>query len=262
VASRSLSSIAFAALIAAGASACSESTSPAVADGQSVSLSFSGARPAVVGGAMAVSVAPGDTMVLGSGADTLRITSVEVVLREIELERASVSVSCDSTLDEDACEEFSLGPQLVSLPLRPGASTALTVPIDSGSYRKVKFDIHKPGGDSLDTAFKAAHPEFATISIRVRGTFNGTPFTYTSALDEEQEFTFDPPFVIDASGAPANLTVRLDVSLWFRSGSSGALIDPATANVGGPNEGVVKENIKNSIKAFEDDDHDGDEHDG
>ena len=40
------------------------------------------------------------------------------------------------------------------------------------------------------------------------------------------------------------------------------LIDPATANQGGANKSLVDNNIKNSIKAFEDDDHDGDERDG
>lgn len=259
---RSWGGIAVAAIVAVSLTACGDSTSPLPGSGQNVSLSFSGVRPAGISGAMTVLSGTGDTMVLASGEDTLRITSIEVVLREIELERASASVSCDSTLDADACEEISLGPQLVSLPLVPGVSAALTAPIDSGSYRKVKFDVHKPGGDALDQAFIAAHPEFATISIRVRGTFNGTPFTYTSALDEEQEFTFDPPFVVDASGASTSLTVRLDVSLWFRQSGSGALIDPATANVGGVNEGVVQENIKNSIKAFEDHDRDGDERDG
>ena len=33
------------------------------------------------------------------------------------------------------------------------------------------------------------------------------------------------------------LTIRLDVSTWFVN--SGALIDPTSANVGGPNEGIV-----------------------
>jgi len=37
------------------------------------------------------------------------------------------------------------------------------------------------------------------------------------------------------------------------------LIDPATANKGGANENLVKENIKRSMKAFEDKDRDGNE---
>jgi len=263
VASRSLGGLVVAALAAAGLAACSDTgTNPLVGSGQTMSLSFSGRRPAGVSGAMAVENALGDTLVIGSGSDTLRLTSVEIVLRKIELERAGVSVNCDSVADEHACEEFTIGPQLVSIPLGPGVATAIEVAVDSGSYKKVQFKIHKPGGDSLDVVFKAAHPDFASISIRVRGTFNGTPFTYTSSLDQEQEYSFVPPLVVDASGSATNLTIRVDVSTWFRAGGTGALISPTTANVGGANEGTVKENIKNSFKAFRDHNRDGDERDG
>lgn len=252
-----------AALLATGVAACSDTgTNPLAGAGQSMALSFSGRAPAGVSGAMAVENALADTLVIGSGTDTLRLTSVEIVLRKIELKRANVIVNCDSTADEDACEEFTIGPQLVSIPLGPGVSTLLEVAVDSGTYSEVEFKIHKPGGDSLDTVFKVAHPEFASISIRVRGTFNGTAFTYTSTLDQEQEYTFSPMLVVDASGSATNLTIRVDVATWFRNAISGALISPATANVGGANEGVVKENIKNSFKAFRDHDRDGDERDG
>lgn len=240
---------------------CSDSTSALVGRGQQMSLSFAtrGAAPLFsVSGTGAVSAA-GDTLVVAVGSDTLRITSVELVLSKIELNRVSTGVNCDSTADEDACEEFTVGPRLVSLPLGYGVATALDVAIDSGSYDKVEFVIHKPGGDSLDMQFKAANPDFANISIRVRGTFNGTAFTYSTPMDQEQELTFAPPLVVDASGSNANLTIRMDVTTWFRAGGTGALISPATANVGQPNEGAVRENIKNSIEAYEDDDRDGDE---
>lgn len=246
------------ALVLAG---CSDATNPLVGRGQQMSLSFAtrGAAPAFsVSGTGSVSAA-GDTLVVASGSDTLRITSVELVLSKIELNRASTPVNCDSTDSDDACEELELGPRLVSLPLGYGAVSALDVAIDSGTYDKVEFVIHKPGGDSLDTQFKAAHPEFADISIRVRGTFNGVAFTYTTPLDQEQEITFVPPLVVDASGSSTNLTIRMDVTTWFRVGGTGALISPASANVGQPNEGAVRENIKNSIEAYEDQDRDGDE---
>jgi hypothetical protein len=241
---------------------CSDTTNPLLGRGQQMSLSFAsvGAAPvaAAAFGAPAAVMA-GDTLVVASGSDTLRITSVEIVLREIELKRVSTGVDCDSTANEDACEEFEVGPQLISLPLTAGVETPISVPIDSGTYDKVEFEIHKPGGDSLDTAFKAQYPDFANISIRVRGTFNGTAFTYTTPMDQEQEFTFNPPLVVDASGSSANLTIRLDVRTWFRVGGTGALINPSSANVGQPNEGAVRENIKNSIEAYEDDDRDGGE---
>ena len=232
--------------------ACSDTTDPLAGRGQLMSVSV-----ASVGAPVAIMA--GDTLVVAAGSDTLRITSDEIVLREIELNRVTTGVDCDSTADEDACEEFELGPRLVSVPLDGGVEALISVPIDSGTYDEVEFEIHKPGGDSLDTAFKAQHPDFANISIRVRGTFNGTPFTYTTPIDQEQEFEFATPLVVDVSGANTNLTIRMDVRTWFRVGGTGALIDPASANVGQPNEGAVRENIKNSIEAFEDDDRDGDQ---
>lgn len=242
---------------------CSDSTNPAVGNGQSVSLSFSGVRPPGVGGVMAVQATQADSFVLVVGTDRLVITSAEVVMRKIELKRAGVSMNCDSVADEDACEEFTIGAMLVSLPLSAGAEQAIAVPVDSGTYTEVEFKIHKPGSDSVDLAFFTTNPTWPqNTSIRVTGTFNGTPFTYTSPLDAEQEYTFNPPLVIDASGSATNLTIRLDLSTWFRNGPSGPLVDPATGNAGGANESLVKENIKNSIKAFEDEDHDGDERDG
>lgn len=251
------------AALAVLAAACSDSTNPLAGRGQQMSLSFAtvgaAAAPAGPFAAPSFASAVGDTLVVASGSDTLRITSVEVVLTEVELHRVSTGVDCDSTTSADACEEFEMGPQLISLPLTAGIQTVFSTPIDSGTYDKVEFIIHKPGGDSLDAAFVAAHPEFANVSIRVRGTFNGTPFTYTTPMDQEQELTFAPALVVDASGSAANLTLKMDVTTWFRVGGTGALIDPASAAVGQPNEGAVRENIKNSIEAFEDDDRDGSE---
>ena len=241
--------------------ACSDSTSPA-ASGETVGLSFAGVKPPGLNGAMAIGGVLADSMTLTDGTNTLVITSVEVLLREIELKRANAS-DCDSTANSDACEEFEVGATLVNVPLAAGAATEVTVAIDSGTYTEIEFDIHKLGGDSVDLAFLAANPTWpANTSIRVTGTYNGTPFTFTTSLDIEQEIQFVPPLVIDASGAATNVTIRLDVSAWFRNGTAGPLVDPATANNGQPNQSLVENNIKNSIKGFEDSDKDGDESDG
>jgi hypothetical protein len=70
-----------------------------------------------------------------------------------------------------------------------------------------------------------------------------------------------PPVTVGAAGT-ADLTLLVDISTWFNSAGS-ALIDPATANVGGVNELLVRGNIRTSFKAFEDDNHNGeDDHDG
>lgn len=267
--SASLRVLALAAAVTAGTVvACSESTSP-LSGGQSMSLSFAGTAPPgvspSVGGIMSVQNILADTLVQVSGSDTLKITSAQVVLRRISLKRVEASsVNCDTMPEtsQNSCEEFTLRDLLVSLPLVQGVQTALTVQVDSGHYQGVEFKIHKPGSDSIDLAFKAANPGFDSISIKVTGLFNGTPFTFVSRMDVEQEFDFPTPLVVDASGSATNLTLRLDLTTWFKNVSTGALIDPTSANPGGASEGLVTSNIQHSAKAFEDKNRDDDERNG
>ena len=247
--------------------ACSDSAGPS---GQSVSLSFSTVRPAGVapspsfrmGGLSASVMAPGDSLVLTDGTNTLIITSAQVLMREIELKRANVS-DCDSTASADACEEFELGATLVTLPLVAGAATEVSINVDSGSYSEIEFDVHKLGTDSVDNVFQAANPSWPVAqSIRVAGFYNGTPFTFVTDIDAEQEIQFSPALVAGPGGTLGNVTIRFDLDQWFRTGPTGPFVDPATANQGGANKSLVDNNIKNAINAFEDDDHDGDERDG
>jgi len=251
------------AAFALGSVACSDSTAG------TVSLALSTVRPPapVLAPALAASAsgsplrvaAAGDSTIIAVGNDTIILRSVEVVLREIELERVEV-VECDSISGNGDCEKFETGPVLVTLPLG-SAATVTEVAIDAapGRYNELEFDIHKPD-EVDDAAFIAAHAAFADVSIRVTGTFSqgGTrsDFTYTTDLNEEQEIALDPPLTV-SEGATTNVTLRLDVSTWFLSGAADALVDPATANKGGTNENLVRDNIRASIDAFRDDDRDG-----
>ncbi|MBI2407439.1 MAG: hypothetical protein HYV19_03965 [Gemmatimonadetes bacterium] len=235
-------------IVAAAAAACGDSTGPSRS---ATSLSFSAHAPAT--SQMAGTLALNGQMTVGSGGDTLVITKAQVVLKQIELKQAA-GVSCpDSASKDDGCEELKLGPVLVDLPLSSNVTAPVTVSVPSGTYREIELEVHRVGGDALDAAFTAAHPDFSDISIRLEGTFNGAPFVYTSKLDAELEMALEPPVVID--GAGGNITVQIDISNWFRNGST--VIDPRTANVGGVNEGIVKEQIKRSFHAVEDHDRDG-----
>jgi len=252
-----------------GAAACSNSGS-----GGNVTLSLSArqapgavAAPSVTGGLAGPAVlAAGDSTVIALGNDTVILRSVDVVLRKIELKRLEAS-SCDSVSGNGDCEEFEAGPVLASFPLgTANTAAAVTVDAPAGQYDQLEFEIHKTDTtSSQEAAFIAANPNFKAISIRVTGTFShsGTrsDFVYTSDLDASEEVAFSPPLDV-AAGTGANVTIRMDVSTWFVNG--GALVDPASANKGGPNEGVVKNNIEQSVDAFEDDNHDGhdDHHEG
>ena len=232
--------------------ACSgDSSGPSVA-GRQVAFQLA-TKPA--------STAPGQAALVGQeiitvGNDTIVLTSVQLVLREIELKAVGGSV-CDSAQGHDDCQEVEYGPTLLDLPLGAGAERQFTVPIDTGSYGTIEFQVHAPEtGDSSDAAFVALNPAFDGISIRVVGTYNGIAFTYTSDLDVEQEYSFNPPLTVTETTG-ASVTLFADLSSWFLNQTADGLIDPQTANKGGPLEGEVKSNIETSLNAFEDDNHDG-----
>ena len=257
-----------------------------------VSLALSTVQPSTLpsaptGQALSASLqAGGPETFTDATNNTLAITSVELVLRKVELkpverdacnESSQITVATVATPASDGndgnkgnemneadgeCDELEAGPILVDLPLG-GIERMFEATVPAGTYDELRFQIHKPSdnGDAADQAFLTAHPDFAGISIRMEGTFNGAAFTYTSALDVDQELRFNPPIEVTA-GTSAKLTVSLDLSGWFRN--RGTLVDPATAAEGGANEDLVRHNIIRSFQAFKDNNEDGrdDDHEG
>lgn len=194
------------------------------------------------------------------GGTTLILTRVQLVLREIELERAETSTDCGDETPvgaEDDCEEFETGPLLIDLPLNGAIEQLITIDADSGTFDELEFVVHKPEDDAEHAAFLSQHPDFEGVSIRVEGTWNGTPFVFTTDLDVEQEMDLAPPLQILGGGASTQVTLLVDLRRWFLNGEGTAFVDPATGNKGGSNESLVKENIKQSFEAFEDHDSDG-----
>jgi len=236
-----------------GALAACDSSSPAGTGSQAQFNVATSRAAAGVAAPMPMGLAP---VVFGSGNDTLVINQVQMVVREVELKRSDVPAGC--TGGEDGCEELESGPYLLDLPLSTGASTVMAVDVPPGTYNEFEFKVRKPEGDS---GFITQHPEFAGVSIRVTGTWNGTPFTYTTDVSAEQELAINPPLVITETSS-ADFTLFIDVGSWFRD-AGGALVDPSTANNGGANESLVNSNISSSFDAFEDENHDGsDDHGG
>lgn len=258
---RSLLLAVTAASLAAG---CSNSTGP---KGQTVNLAFAGVRPSTGGAAIMASgspyVVPGpsDSLVIAVGTDSLIITKVEVVARKIEL-KGSESSDCDNELDSVDCDELQLATRLFRLPLSPGVSSPVGVDVPAGTYDGIEIHIHKPTSSSGDAGFLSANPTWTPgTSVRVTGFYKNVPFTYTSDVVFKIDQGLVPPITV-VDGTPTNVTIRIDVATWFRDSSSGALIDPGTAGTSGTNRNAVEKNIKDSVKAFRDDDEDGNELDG
>jgi hypothetical protein len=248
--------------------ACSSNTNPTTAGAGRIAFSI--ATRSSVTGAAPIALASPDSQVVNQ--DTLVFDSVEVVLRKIELQRQNADSACEhqdiamsdgqnqgngDNGNEDACEEINAGPSIVELPLTPGASQAFTVSVDTGTFDGMHLQIHVLTGNAADQALLAQHPEYAGISVRAKGTYNGADYLYTNDLTANQELQFASPLTVGTAG-PVQLTLMVDVHTWFAA-ADGSLIDPATAATGQPNEGIVTQNIRRSFHAFEDENHDGED---
>ena len=130
-----------------------------------------------------------------------------------------------------------------------------TVP--AGTYDKIEFEMHP-----LERATTAAGADDLVkqhASAIIEGTFDGQPFSFVSAIEAEQEF--EGSFVV--TDKSSNVTFDVDTSKWFVE--NGAALDPRDP----ANRSAIEDNLRNSIKAFQDDDgvghenhDDGDDHGG
>lgn len=196
-----------------------------------------------------------DALTITLGSDVIVITNAELVLREIELERVE-TLDCDggsSGPGDDGCEELVTGPRLFPVPLAPGAVATVEVTVQPGRYDELEFEIHKPeddGSDPRDMAFLSEHPDFARISMRIQGTWNGDPFRYETDLDVEQELDLVPPLTFDSPGIH-EVVLLVDLGAFFVDAARTGLVDPDSANKGGANESLVTENVKRAFEAWE-----------
>ena len=231
-----------------------DATGPGGGGSTSAAVSLSISVPAAAPSAAIAPAFPFDIR-FGVGTDTLNLTRVTLVVRNIKLERQFDD--CPETEgSDDGCEEFETGPIIVELPMDGGVIPISVSNIPADIYDELRFKVHKPEDTTPeDLAFLAANPDFDGVSIRVEGDFNGTTFLFETDLNEEQRQPLSPPLTVEA-GVALNVTFSVDVMTWFKA-LDGSLIDPVTANKGQANEQLVKDNIEASIDIFEDNDKDG-----
>ena len=228
------------------------------------------AAPVSISFAAESEASPAKTMkaqrtITDSSGNTLRLDQVELLLLEIEFDRANGGENCSSvgvSDSDDGCEEVESGPLLVSLPLGSNSPTVVvdtTLPV--GQWKEAEFEVHKldPAVPS-DSAFLQENNVPGDVSIRAQGEYtpadgSAESFTFTSDLNAEREIEFDPPVDVTREGT-TNITFSVDVGTWFRQNEE-TLIDPSQAREGGQFEALVEENIQTSIEGFEDDDRDG-----
>jgi hypothetical protein len=244
-------------------SACSDSNGPGSASGNNLSVAVATIPTAAAGrvaGAGATGVSLDRHVPDAAGTHTLVITSAAVSLTRIELATVDSAGCADDDHpepDDDRCHHLETGPLLVQLPTDSSVITMLSLPLPAGTYRALEAKIRPVRAqDDGGSAFLTAHPEFANVSVRVQGTFDGTPFTFSGDANSNLELGFDPPITVGSTAT--TVTVHVSINRWFAD-RDGNLIDPSTANSGGANEQLVNDNVRRSFHAFEDNGHHGDD---
>jgi hypothetical protein len=253
----------FAAASLALVAGCSDASGPSNGGTSNLSLSIAtltaGSAGRIAGaGTLAPSL---DRQVTSTnGAHTLVITRAAVSLSRLDLatvDSAGCAEDDHPEHDDDRCHELKAGPLLVELPVDNSVVSVLTLQLPAGTYRALEAKIRKVQTDDAGgAAFVAANPQFADASVRVEGTFDGTPFVFSGSVNASLELRFDPPLTVGTTAT--SVTVHVSIDRWFKDGS-GNLVDPATANSGGANENLVNDNIRRSFHAFEDNKHHGDD---
>jgi hypothetical protein len=242
---------------------CSDANGPNNGSGTNLSIAvatLSAASAGKIVGAGAPGLSLERHVTSPGGTHTLVITSAAVSLTRLELstvDSAGCAEDDHPTHDDDRCHELEVGPMLVDLPTDNAIVSVLSLQLPAGTYQALEAKIRPVrSDDNGGSAFLTAHPELANASVRVAGTFDGTPFVYTGSPNASLELSFDPPLTVGSSAT--TLTVHVSIDRWFAD-RSGNLIDPATANAGGANEQLVRDNVRRSFHAFEDNEHHGDD---
>jgi hypothetical protein len=224
-------------------SGCSSSTD--IGRNAPTQLSFTTSAPAASSAAAAI--AP-----ITNGGHTLDLTHVTLTIARAELKRTSSDAcSGDEGDDEDdnenggamptmeECAEVKVGPTTVDLPLTGSLVTLPANAIPAGTFRELELRVS---------------------SVRLQGTFDAKAFDVTLPVNARGEIEFATPVVV-TDGTPTAITVNVPVSTWLVN-PDGSLVDPNAILASPSLLTTIKNRVAASLKAFEDEDHDGkDDHD-
>ena len=233
-----------------------------VASVEGSALSVPGTRPTITTTA--------NGMRIERDGDVLLVSKSQLVVRNVKLKSASAACADDSDdesssssssnatsrrKDDDDCVAIRVGPYLVDVPVNGADGARVAVNVPAGTYSSIRLWLHKvTSSDSANLAFRQANPDFRDISLRLEGTFNGTPFIFVNDVNAKLTVPLATPLVVGTGGD--NVTVTIDLSTWFLR-SSGGLYSPAAANTSGQIRAQVQNNIRAAFRAFKDQDKDG-----
>lgn len=203
-------------------------------------------------------------LVVAHGKDTIFLHRVRMVLAELAI-APSLANECEEEEGEDnpPCVEFDEHPVVIDLPLDRAVTSRSIKPAPATSYNLFQAIIHRPTAEA-DTALLGANPEFNGRSVLADGIWSRggkrTPFSFASDFAEMEEISLEPALVVPKADS-LHVTLRVDVGSWFKSEDGKTLVDPKTAGPGGPNEHLLRDHIRTSLRAFRDQNRDGQDDD-
>ena len=168
---------------------------------------------------------------------TLDLMEAWVIVSEFELERVESALDCDSSDTGNDCEELSIPPALVQLPLDGTVLSHLTVDIPEGQYDELELEIEdlelddededQATVDALWAEVRGQHADWPTqASLLLVGTFTPTggaavPFRTFVEAEIEIEIELNPP--LDATGIHS-FNIVVIPSEWIERGD-GTVVD-------------------------------------
>ena len=179
------------------------------------------------------------TMLKPSNSD-VQLDSVKILLKTIQFHSE----------DEGDSLDFKTEPQILNLALDGSVNTLHAAEIPIGTYNKVSFRIHKPEDDEDpgDPDFKEGTSGNERFCVVIKGTYEGTAFTFKSRKSTKQRVEIDPPLVIDEEGLEVNVTLTVDVDSWFQD-EDGNPLNPLDEG----DEDEIDDAIRESFRGFRDD---------
>jgi hypothetical protein len=175
-------------------------------------------------------------------ANVLVLDTVKVLLKDIKL---NVSSSNDST-------NFKVGPYVLYLRLNTTVNSIGSALIPSGTYDKVKFEVHKlePNETPPDSDFVDANGRYSVVC---KGRFNGNIFIYKSQPSAKQILQFPNNLVITPS--KTNVTLLVRPQIWFIKNND--YMDPNNSANWNDIDNNIKNNVRQNFKIFKDNDKNG-----
>lgn len=172
---------------------------------------------------------------------SIQITEAKALISEMEIEAT-----------DGMSSEVKLQPFVIYFDLSNGLKEVLSAYIPSKTYRKIKFQIHKPEDNETppDPEFKEGTSGSQRYSFIIKGTYNGNPFVFKSRNTVNLVINMNGN--VNFGGGKINLTMLVNRLMWFLD--NGNEIDPRESG----NETKIDDNLKNSFKnVFKDDDKNG-----